>query len=56
MEGKVISDIYNKLRVKIKKNYSTLNKNNMIYDAIIGDLLGDGHIRFQTKTPIKDNQ
>ena len=36
--------------------YSTLNKPDLTYDAIIGDLLGDGHIRFHGKRKTIDNK
>jgi len=36
--------------------YSTINKPDILYDAIIGDLLGDGHLRFHGKNNNKNNQ
>ena len=39
-----------------KLYYSSFNNNNTVIDAIIGDLLGDGHIRFTKKHVINNNQ
>jgi hypothetical protein len=42
-------------KVQIFK-YSTSNKSKWIYDAIIGDLLGDGHIIFHGKSKKENNE
>jgi NADH-ubiquinone oxidoreductase chain 5 len=65
MEGKYFSNKYliNLFSIIINYKYqkqtlsfSTSNKPNILYDAIIDDLLGDGHIRYHGKSLIKDNQ
>ena len=68
MEGKVLLMIIDNLKLKLfqfinlKKycisilKFSTFNKSYILYDAIIGDLLGDGHIRFLGKRTNKLNE